>query len=45
MMRQIYTLMAVHAHPDDESSNTGGPLRLVLRFINDVRVMLPSLGR
>ncbi len=21
MMRQIYTLMAVHAHPDDESSN------------------------
>ena len=28
MMRQIYTLMAVHAHPDDESSNTGGLLRL-----------------
>ena len=24
----LYTLMAVHAHPDDESSSTGGLLRL-----------------
>ena len=28
MTRTTYTLMAVHAHPDDESSNTGGLLRL-----------------
>ena len=28
MTRQTYTLMAVHAHPDDESSSTGGLLRL-----------------
>ena len=28
MTRQTYTLMAVHAHPDDESSRTGGLLRL-----------------
>jgi LmbE family N-acetylglucosaminyl deacetylase len=26
--RDAYTLMAVHAHPDDESSGTGGLLRL-----------------
>ena len=29
MTRKTYTLMAVHAHPDDESSSTGGLLRLV----------------
>jgi N-acetyl-1-D-myo-inositol-2-amino-2-deoxy-alpha-D-glucopyranoside deacetylase/mycothiol S-conjugate amidase len=28
MTSQTYTLMAVHAHPDDESSSTGGLLRL-----------------
>ncbi len=28
MARKTYTLMAVHAHPDDESSSTGGLLRL-----------------
>src|SRR5712691_11560113 len=28
MARQTYTLLAVHAHPDDESSSTGGLLRL-----------------
>lgn len=28
MTRPPYTLMAVHAHPDDESSGTGGLLRL-----------------
>src|SRR5712664_2132702 len=27
MTSQTYTLMAVHAHPDDESSSTGGLLR------------------
>src|SRR3954447_12852353 len=26
--RKTFTLMAVHAHPDDESSGTGGLLRL-----------------
>ncbi len=26
--RRAFTLMAVHAHPDDESSGTGGLLRL-----------------
>src|ERR1700752_4819213 len=26
--RRAFTLMAVHAHPDDESSSTGGLLRL-----------------
>src|SRR4029453_2811615 len=26
--RRTFTLMAVHAHPDDESSGTGGLLRL-----------------
>ena len=29
MTSKTYTLMAVHAHPDDESSSTGGLLRLV----------------
>jgi len=29
MTQTTYTLMAVHAHPDDESSSTGGLLRLV----------------
>jgi LmbE family N-acetylglucosaminyl deacetylase len=28
MTQQGYTLMAVHAHPDDEASSTGGLLRL-----------------
>ena len=28
MTQQTYTLMAVHAHPDDEASSTGGLLRL-----------------
>src|SRR5499427_8462875 len=28
IVRRTFTLMAVHAHPDDESSGTGGLLRL-----------------
>ena len=28
MTSKTYTLMIVHAHPDDESSSTGGLLRL-----------------
>ena len=28
MTSKTYTLMVVHAHPDDESSSTGGLLRL-----------------